>query len=84
MSDAVSGGSGRRSNAARIAAVLVGLTAAALIALLATRDSDSGSIRVASPLIGESVPQLRGEMIWPPDAAGATADDRTLPGAARR
>ena len=80
MSDAVSGGSGRRSNAARVAAVLVGLAAAGLIALLATRDSDGGSIRAASPLIGELVPQLRGELIWPPDAAGAVAGDPTLPG----
>ncbi|WP_419945337.1 TlpA family protein disulfide reductase [Candidatus Poriferisodalis sp.] len=61
----------------RIGAVLVGLMAASLVALLATRDSDGGSIRAASPLIGELVPPLRGELIWPPesflDAGGAQA-----------
>lgn len=72
---------GKRGRAwVRIAAVGVGLVAAALIALLATRDADGGSIRVASPLIGELVPPLRGELIWPPetflDAGGAPA----LPG----
>lgn len=74
--------SGRRRSRSwvRVAAVLVGLVAAGLIALLATRDSDGGSIRAASPLIGELVPPLRGELIWPPesflDAGGAQA----LPG----
>ncbi len=75
---------GRRGNRGRawvrIAAVGVGLVAAGLIALLATRDADGGSIRAASPLIGELVPPLRGELIWPPasflDAGGAQA----LPG----
>ena len=76
-SDAVSGDARRRPNAARVAAVLVGLAAAALIAVLATRDSDDGSIRAASPLIGELVPHLRGELIWPPAAAEG---DRPLPG----
>jgi len=64
----------------RAAAVLVGLAAAGLIAVLATQDTDSGGIRAASPLIGELVPPLRGELIWPPasflDAGGAQA----LPG----
>ena len=78
--DADSGIVGWRPNAARVAAVLVGLAAAALIAVLATRDSDDGSIRAASPLIGELVPQLRGELIWPPAAAGAVDGDRPLPG----
>ena len=78
--DAVRNGTGRRLNAARVAAVLVGLAAAGLIAVLATRDSDDGSIRAASPLIGELVPQLRGELIWPPAGAGAVDGDRPLPG----
>ena len=59
----------------RVAAVLVGLVAAGLIALLATSDADGGSIRAASPLIGEVVPPLGGELMWPPqsflDAGGA-------------
>ena len=68
----------RRSRSwVRAAAVLVGLFAAGLIALLATSDADGGSIRAASPLIGEVVPPLRGELIWPPqsllDAGGASA-----------
>ncbi len=79
-SDAVSGGAGRRPNSARVAAVLVGLAAAALIAVLATRDADDGSIRAASPLIGELVPQLRGELIWPRAATDAVGGVRPLPG----
>ena len=64
----------------RIAAVLVGLVGAGLIALLATRDSDGGSIRAASPLIGELVPPVRGELIWPPAAFLAAEGTQALPG----
>ena len=64
----------------RISAVLVGLVAAGLVALLATRDSDGGSIRAASPLIGEPVPHLRGELIWPPANTLAADDAQRLPG----
>lgn len=73
----MSGDSGarRRGSWVRVVAVLVGLVGAGLIALLATSDTDGGSIRAASPLIGEVVPPLRGELIWPPqsflDAGGA-------------
>lgn len=78
-----SGGSTEASRSrswVRVAAVLVGVVAAGLIALLATRDSDGGSVRAASPLIGEPVPHLRGELIWPP-AQLLTADTApTLPG----
>lgn len=69
--------------AARISALIVGIAAAGLIALLATRDSDGGSIRAASPLIGELVPQLAGEMIWPPDTAMA-ASEGLVPAGVRR
>ena len=52
---------------ARVAAALVGLAVAGLVLLLATRDTDGGGIRAASPLIGEVVPPLSGNLIWPPD-----------------
>ena len=75
---------GRRGNRGRawvrIAAVGVGLVAAGLIALLATRDADGGSIRAASPLIGELVPPLRGELIWPPEAFLDAGGAQALPG----
>ena len=64
----------------RVTAVLVGIVAAGLIALLATRDSDGGSIRAASPLIGELVPPLRGELIWPPDSFLDAGGAQALPG----
>ncbi|WP_420608519.1 TlpA family protein disulfide reductase [Candidatus Poriferisodalis sp.] len=64
----------------RVAAVLVGLVAVGLIALLATRDSDGGSIRAASPLIGELVPPLRGELIWPPESFFDAGGAQALPG----
>lgn len=70
----------RRRAWVRISAVLVGLVAAGLIALLATRDSEGGSIRAASPLIGELVPQLRGELIWPPPQFREAGNVRALPG----
>ncbi|WP_419843020.1 TlpA family protein disulfide reductase [Candidatus Poriferisodalis sp.] len=62
-----------------LASVLFGLVAAGLIALLATRDADGGGISVASPLLGELVPPLRGELIWPP-ALDDRQDASTLPG----
>ena len=75
---------GRRGNRSRawvrIAAVGVGLVAVGLIALLATRDADGGSIRAASPLIGELVPPLRGELIWPPEAFLDAGGAQALPG----
>lgn len=80
------GPSGRSAEAsrsrswARVSAVLVGVVAAGLIALLATGDSDGGSIRAASPLIGEPVPHLRGELIWPPAQLLASDAAPTLPG----
>lgn len=64
----------------RVTAVLVGVVAAGLIVLLATRDSDGGSIRAASPLVGEPVPHLRGELIWPPAQLLAADAAPTLPG----
>lgn len=70
----------RRRAWVRVGAVLVGLVAAGLIALLATRDADGGSIRAASPLIGELVPPLRGELIWPPDSFLDAAGTQVLPG----
>ena len=64
----------------RITAVLVGLAAAGLIALLATRDSDGGSIRAASPLIGELVPPLRGELLWPQEQFVQAGGAQAMPG----
>ncbi len=59
----------KKSAWVQVVAVLVGLVAVGLIALLATRDADGGAIRAASPLIGELVPPLSGEVIWPADVA---------------
>jgi len=64
----------------RVAAVLVGLFAAGLIAILATQDTDSGSIQARTPLQGNLVPPLRGELIWPPASFFDAEGGQPLPG----
>ncbi len=70
----------QRRSWVRVVSVLVGLVAVGLIALLATRDTNSGSIRAASPLIGELVPPLSGELLWPPPSVIETTGTAALPG----
>ncbi|HCB33829.1 MAG TPA: hypothetical protein DEP69_01210 [Acidimicrobiaceae bacterium] len=66
-----------------MAALAFAALAAALIAVLATRDQDDGN-RVASPLIGRQVPHVAGAVLTGPDADGPAAAGPAAAGAVVR